>query len=50
MILRTKTNILVEKAARVLGIVDEYKILKAGEIYFNVSKTNKIIDGVNITG
>jgi RNA-dependent RNA polymerase len=35
--LRTKCNILVEKAARVLGVVDEYGILKENEVYCIVS-------------
>lgn len=36
LLLRTKTNILVEKAARVLGVVDEYSILQEGEIYCKI--------------
>lgn len=36
-ILRTKTNILVEKAARVIGILDEFGILEANEAYCCIS-------------
>ena len=35
MILRTKANILVEKAARLLGIIDEYDLLNENGIYLN---------------
>lgn len=33
LLLRTKTNILVQKAARLIGVLDEFKILKEDEIY-----------------
>ena len=32
MLLRTKSNILVDKAARLLGIIDEFDVLQEGGI------------------
>ena len=32
--LRTKSNFLVEKAARLLGIVDDYDVLRDNGIYY----------------
>ena len=37
MHLKTKCNILVKKAARLLGVLDEEGILKEDEIYLAVS-------------
>lgn len=38
--MRKKTTILVEKAARVLGVIDEHNILKGGEVYCLVQDEN----------
>ena len=38
MHLKTKSNILVKKAARLLGVLDEYGILKEDEIFISVSQ------------
>jgi RNA-dependent RNA polymerase len=32
--LRTKSNILVDKAARLLGILDDYNVLEDNGIYY----------------
>jgi hypothetical protein len=51
LILRTKCNILVDKAARLLGIVDDYNVLEENEIYasYSLDKNEKIaIIGVGI--
>ena len=37
MHLKTKSNILVKKAARLLGVLDEYGILEENEIFLIVS-------------
>jgi hypothetical protein len=38
--LRTKTNIYVEKSARLMGVIDEHNELKEGEVYVCVSENN----------
>ncbi|CAD8123706.1 unnamed protein product [Paramecium sonneborni] len=52
MQLRKKTTILVEKAARVLGIIDEHQILQPNEIYCLVQDENneQQIEPENIQG
>ena len=37
MHLKTKSNILVKKAARLLGVLDEYGILEENEVFVIVS-------------
>jgi RNA-dependent RNA polymerase len=40
-ILRKKSNIYVEKSARLLGIIDEFGVLKENEVYAQYSKENE---------
>ena len=46
--LKEKSNILVEKAARLTGVLDEYGILNRGQIYLCVSKSNGIKDDLQV--
>jgi len=32
-----KSNVLVDKAARIIGVIDEYGVLEPDEIYLNVT-------------
>ncbi|CAD8165052.1 unnamed protein product [Paramecium pentaurelia] len=50
--LRKKTTILVDKAARVLGVIDEHKLLQPNEIYCLVQDENNVdqVEPENIQG
>jgi len=41
--LRKKTNILVKKAARIMGIIDEFDILEENEIFVQIQRQDELI-------
>jgi hypothetical protein len=32
--LRIKSNIMIPKSVRLIGVIDEYEVLKEGEVFF----------------